>query len=141
MLRTLDIRPGLFVPHQALEMTAVRSAGPGGQNVNKVASKVDLRVDLSQIVGMHVEARERLRVLVRAKLDADGRLQLTSQLTRDQSRNLEDCLDKLRVLIEQALIRPVIRRATRPTRGSVERRLQSKREASERKSSRRGGSD
>jgi ribosome-associated protein len=137
MLAPLMIRPDVVVPSGAMSMTAVRSAGPGGQNVNKVASKVDLRVDLRAIRGLSPDARARLSALVATRLDADGYLQLTSQRTRDQAKNLADAMDKLRVLIERALVAPVPRRATRPTRGSVERRLTEKHHAAKRKASRR----
>jgi ribosome-associated protein len=123
-----------------MEMYAVRSSGPGGQNVNKVASKVELRVDLARVVGLDAEARERLRALASSSLDADGRLRITSQRTRDQKRNLDDALDKLRGLLLRALERPKKRKKTRPTRASVERRMHDKKQRSRLKAD-RGGSD
>ena len=114
------------VPATALTMRAVRASGPGGQNVNKVASKVDLRVDLDAIEGLSDPARDRLRTLAGHRLDADGRLQITSQATRDQSRNLEDARDKVRVLVTAALRQPKRRRATRPSAAARERRIESK---------------
>src|SRR5213593_2871853 len=115
------------VPAAALTMRAVRASGPGGQNVNKVASKVDLRVDLDAIEGLSDRARERLRTLARHRLDADGRLWVTSQATRDQTRNLEDARDKVRALVAAALVRPRPRTATRPTAAAREQRLGAKR--------------
>ena len=114
------------VPATALTMRAVRASGPGGQNVNKVASKVDLRVDLNAIEGLTDPARERLRVLARHRLDADGRLWVTSQATRDQTRNLEDARNKVRVLVAAGLHEPKRRRASRPPAAARERRLESK---------------
>lgn len=114
------------VPAAALTMRAVRASGPGGQNVNKVASKVDLRVDLDAIEGLAAAARERLRALAGHRLDADGRLCVTSQATRDQSRNLEDAREKVRALVAAALREPKRRRASRPTAGARERRIESK---------------
>jgi ribosome-associated protein len=114
------------VPPSALTMRAVRASGPGGQNVNKVASKVDLRVDLDAIEGLVDAARQRLRSLAAHRLDADGRLQVTSQLTRDQTRNVEDAREKVRALITTALREPKRRRASRPTIAARERRLGSK---------------
>ncbi len=114
------------VPAVALTMRAVRASGPGGQNVNKVASKVDLRVDLDAIEGLTDRARERLHTLARHRLDADGRLWVTSQATRDQSRNLEDARDKVRALVTAALPEPKRRRASRPSASARERRLESK---------------
>ena len=114
------------VPAAALTMRAVRASGPGGQNVNKVASKVDLRVDLDAIEGLTYAARERLRALARHRLDADGRLLVTSQATRDQTRNLQDARDKVRALVAAALREPKRRRASRPPAAARERRLESK---------------
>ena len=118
------------VPAAALTMRAVRASGPGGQNVNKVASKIDLRVDLDAIEGLNDPARERLRVLARHRLGADGRLQITSQATRDQGRNLEDAREKVRTLVAAALREPKRRRPSRPSAGARERRIESKKRRS-----------
>lgn len=125
-MEPLTIRAGVVVPAQAIEFRAVRSGGPGGQNVNKVASKVELRVDLAQIVGLDEDARARLRALAGRALDADGFLLVTSQKSRDQRANLELARDKVRALIEKALVRPRSRRKTKPSRGSVQRRIEDK---------------
>jgi len=117
-----DIR----VPAAALTMRAVRASGPGGQNVNKVASKVDLRVDLDAIEGLADAARERLRALARHRLDAEGRLWITSQATRDQGRNLEDAREKIRALVTAALVEPKRRRPSRPSAAARQRRLEAK---------------
>jgi ribosome-associated protein len=119
------------VPAAALTMRAVRASGPGGQNVNKVASKVDVRVDLDAIEGLSDRARERLRTLARHRLDAEGRLWVTSQATRDQGRNLEDAGDKIRALVLAALPEPKRRRPSRPSATARERRLQSKKRRGE----------
>jgi ribosome-associated protein len=118
------------VPAAALTMQAVRASGPGGQNVNKVASKIDLRVDLGAIEGLTDAARHRLRALAGRRLDADGRLQVTSQATRDQSRNLEDAREKVRALVAAAMPEPKRRRPSRPTAAARERRIESKKHRS-----------
>ena len=123
----IRIARGVHVPAAALEWRAVRSSGPGGQNVNKVASKVELRVDLDAVNGLDTAARARLRALASARLDSTGRLLVTSQRTRDQLRNLEDARAKVQKLVERALKAPRARRVTRPSLGAVERRLRLKR--------------
>jgi ribosome-associated protein len=137
MLRAILVGGGVTVPLAALSVRATRASGPGGQNVNKVASKVELRVDLSRIEGLDAGARSRLAALAAGSLDAEGQLLVTSQLTRDQQRNIEDALEKTRRLVGQALVRPRPRRATRPTRGSVERRIEDKKRRSRLKEGRR----
>ena len=114
------------IPPSALTVRAVRASGPGGQNVNKVATKIDLRVDLAAVEGLSGTARARLRGLARARLDADGRLVVTSQATRNQARNLEDARARIADLIRAALVPPRRRVHTAPTAGARRRRLAGK---------------
>lgn len=133
----IEIAPGIVVPAEALAVKAVRSGGPGGQNVNKVSSKIELRVRLEGIQGLTPEALDRLRHAVRNRLDAEGRWIILSDKTRDQLKNLEDARAKAVQTIAEALVPPVPRRATRPTKASKTRRLEGKRIAGEKKRMRR----
>ena len=129
------------IPDSAISVRAVRSSGPGGQNVNKVASKVELRVDLDAIVGMDAQARARLVNFCKNDLDAEGKLLVVSQLTRDQHRNLEDAREKIRAVVARALIRPVPRRKTKPSRASQQRRIDEKKRRGRDKKLRGGRND
>ena len=142
MAEPIRVAAGVAVPAAALSVRAVRSSGPGGQNVNKVASKIELRVDLLRIEGLDDAARARLDISTAARRDAEGRLLVTSQRTRDQGRNLEDAREKVRRLVAAALVEPRRRRRTRPSAASRERRLEEKRRAGARKRLRgRAGED
>jgi ribosome-associated protein len=134
----LVITKGISVPADAMSMQAARSGGPGGQNVNKVASKVELRVDLARIVGLSAAAAQRLRHMAANQLDSGGQLLVVSQRSRDQHANLELAREKVRALVLRAMVEPKRRHKTRPTRGSVERRLADKKRRSSQKAARRG---
>ena len=118
----------------------MRSSGPGGQNVNKVASKVVLRFDFEHCPVLAPDVRFRLRRLAENRLDSEGRLAISSQSERDQPRNLARALERLTLLVRAALTRPRPRKPTRPTTGSRLRRISDKRHQSEKKT-RRGRSD
>lgn len=143
MSDALLVSPTLTIPANELRFTSVRASGPGGQNVNKVASKVELRFDFERSRVLGEELRARLRTVARGRLDADGAILIVSQLTRDRQRNLEDARQKLVELLIAAGRRPKRRRPTRPSKGATESRLQEKRRQSDRKRARgaRGDSE
>ena len=141
MSRAIVVNSVVRVPERALQIRAVRASGPGGQNVNKVATKVDVRVDLDAIEGLSAAARARLTTLCRHRLDADGRLMISSQAERNQARNLEDALDRVRRLVVAALREPRSRKASRPTVSARERRIESKKRRGALKRERAGRED
>lgn len=131
------VEGGVLVPANALEMNTSRSSGPGGQNVNKVASKVELRVSLDMLQGIDSESRQRLHRLVAKRLDSQGKLVVTSDRSRDQYRNLVDARHKIHDWIAKALIPPKKRMASAPNTSAKERRLEEKKIRAERKASRK----
>jgi ribosome-associated protein len=128
--------PAVVIPADELRWTAVRSAGPGGQNVNKVASKVDLRFDLEGSRVLTESMKQRLRVLAASRLDATGRIAIVSQSARSQARNLELARERLAELVRAALLPPKPRRKTKPSKAAKRRRLGDKRQVSEKKAGR-----
>ena len=118
------------IPPEELHWSFARSGGPGGQNVNKVSSKAVLHWDVSQSPALPDEVKMRLRTLERKRFTADGVLVLMSQRYRQQDRNREDCLEKLREMVLAALEAPKARKPTRVRRGAKERRLAEKRRRS-----------
>jgi ribosome-associated protein len=140
-MEAIRVTARVWVEESAIRMHAVRASGPGGQNVNKVSSKVELRVDLGGIMGLSPEQRRRLNTAVAARMDDEGRLVVTSQLTRSQVLNLKDAREKVQALVEAALVAPRRRIPTKPSRAAKARRMDSKRRLSEKKEGRRTRSD
>ena len=132
----LVINAGLQIPLTEFEFSFARSSGPGGQNVNKVNSKAILRWACFTSPSLPADVRDRFLNRYGKRLTSDRELIVVSQRFRDQSRNIADCLDKLRELILSVAVPPRRRRATRPTRGSKERRLEHKRTRAQTKQSR-----
>ncbi|PKN57153.1 MAG: aminoacyl-tRNA hydrolase [Deltaproteobacteria bacterium HGW-Deltaproteobacteria-14] len=136
MSTDLRVTDAVVIDGADLSFAAVRSSGPGGQHVNTSSTKVELRFDLEACQALSDAAKGRLRSLARGRFDSDGRLLIVSQATRSQRRNMEDARTRLADLIRQALVAPRQRRPTRPTAGSRRRRLDAKRQLSEKKRAR-----
>jgi len=133
----LEVNDRIHIPDEEFHWSFVRSGGPGGQNVNKVASKAMLRWDLANSFSLPEETKARLRTLQRRRIALSGELIITGQRFRDQERNRQDCLDKLKEMIQEAATLPRPRKPTRVTRGAREARLASKRHRAASKQRRR----
>src|SRR5438034_368243 len=133
----LEVTEAIAIPETEFDWSYARSGGPGGQNVNKVASKAVLRWNVRASPSLPDHVKDRLCALNRRRVTSTGDLILTGQRYRDQERNRQDCLEKLAELIREAAALPKTRRATRPSRGSKLRRLAAKRHRSDRKADRR----
>jgi len=133
----LEVTPDLHIPDDEFAWSYVRSGGPGGQNVNKVASKAVLRWDAAASPSLPDEIKARFRAQHPRVFTTEGEVVLTSQRYRDQERNRQDCLDKLADMLRQAAVRPRVRKKTRPGRGAREARLREKRHRASTKAQRR----
>ena len=116
----------ISIDEREIEESFVRASGPGGQNVNKLATAVQLRFDVRSSPSLPAEVRDRLERLAGARLTRDGMLVITAQSHRTQGRNRQDALDRLVDLIRRAAIAPRLRRPTKPTKASRERRVEAK---------------
>jgi len=126
------LAPGVRVEKNAIEMNFVRSSGPGGQNVNKRSTKAQLRIPLDRIP-LSQRARTRLQRLARNSITTSGELLIESDETRSQSRNKRACMDRLRDLVVRATIEPKKRKKTKPSKGSIRRRIENKKRRGETK--------
>ena len=127
MIRVTDT---ISLDESELEESFVRSSGPGGQNVNKLSTAVQLRFDVRHSPSLPYDVRARLERLAGARLTRDGVLVIIAQRHRTQGRNREDALERLLDLIRQAAVAPIKRRPTRPTKASRERRIEGKKRRS-----------
>jgi ribosome-associated protein len=132
-----EISQNLRISESEFQWTFVRSGGPGGQNVNKVASKAVLRWNVDDSPSLPEEIKARLRAQQRNRISSLGDLIISSQRFRDQERNKDDCLQKFRIIILQAALRPRLRKPSRPTRASRQARLEGKRRRAQVKTTRR----
>jgi ribosome-associated protein len=123
---SLIITPSIVIPDDELEWKFIRASGPGGQNVNKVSSAVQLRFLLPINSSIPVAARNRLRAQAGQKILDDGTILISARSERSQEQNRREALEKLAALIQNALVEPKIRKKTRPSKASKERRIESK---------------
>ena len=134
----LEITPAIAIEESELSERFVRASGPGGQNVNKVATAVELRFDVARSPAISEEVKQRLRAIAGTRMSADGVLTIDARRYRTQSQNRADARERLAELVRQALVKPRRRRKTKPTKNSVERRIQSKQKRSQTKRARGG---
>ena len=137
----LVVTTRIQIPKEEFRFTFVRSSGPGGQNVNKVSTKARLHWMVVDSPSLDEAVKQRFLQKYRRRISTDGEFQLTSQRFRDQSRNVDDCLEKLRVMLAEVAVAPKPRKKTKPSRASQQRRLAEKRRQSARKQLRRRPTD
>ncbi len=133
----IEITPHIFLNEAELKFTFVCSPGPGGQNVNKVATAVQLRFDVLRTLSLPTDVRTRLITLLGNKITTQGELIIKASRHRTQERNKQDALSRLIELLQQAAVPPKKRKKTRPTKASKQRRLTSKLQQGIKKSLRR----
>jgi ribosome-associated protein len=140
-MQDIVVTPRVTIPGDELAIAFSRSGGPGGQNVNKVASKVELRWNPTTSAALSADERAWLVERLASRLTGDGTLIVTSSATRDQLKNRDDATSKLTLIVRAALDRPVPRRASKPSRSAKRRRVADKRHHAEIKRNRSGTAD
>ncbi|QDV73470.1 Peptidyl-tRNA hydrolase ArfB [Planctomycetes bacterium K2D] len=135
------INDRLAIPRSELQFSFARSAGPGGQNVNKLNTKAVLRWKPAESAALSPAVLERFLARNGGRLTREGELVIASDTHREQGRNVGDCLQRLRALVAAAAARPKVRRPTKPTKASQQRRLNAKRNQAAKKASRQSPAD
>ena len=135
--QAIDVAPGVRIPVQEVELRGITGGGPGGQHVNRSATRVSLRWNVATTRALRDEQRARVMQKLGSRIDADGALRIVAGEYRSQLQNRRAAIERLVSILSRALVVQAPRKATRPTRGSVERRLDEKRARSERKKGRR----
>ena len=136
-MEDLYIRENLTIPARDLTWESVRSSGPGGQNVNKLATKVLLTFHLPQCRVLYETVKNRVRLLAGRRVNREGLLRMMSQRHRSREQNLEECRKRLAAIIRKALVPPTIRKKSRTPLWAKKKRLENKRKKSQKKALRR----
>lgn len=137
----LEITPQVRIPMTEIVLTAISGGGPGGQHVNKSATRIALQWNVRTSLALREEQRERLLQQLASRLDTEGQLRIVAGEYRSQQQNRRAALERLQQLVARALVVPRVRRATRPSRGAVQERLTDKRKRAETKRQRRRDHD
>lgn len=137
----LEVTPTVRIPYAEIVLTAISGGGPGGQHVNKSATRIALQWNVRTSVALHDEQRTRVLQQLASRVDGDGAIRIVAGEYRSQQQNRRAALERLQQLIARALVIPRVRRATKPSRGAVQERLSDKRKRAETKQQRRRDHD